>query len=630
MRCSRSIATSYTTTLAASVLIGALVAGSTAYAAPPAGSMRTEVPVDSLNPDPGVDISWVSLYSPLPADVGPHPPECDYIHYLRYRDKNGPRDSSNADAVVTAEPGLQGGAMSYDIKARQVVDKAAAQGKHVEFWTVDRRSDCLIDRTGLDAAAAARDYHVALDYYFNGKQIDRKTFAGTKDWWDIPGSPHGSASFLRNDRQEQEIRDWHQIQANAIPDPAVRAKKVFCGGHSYGGLLAGLYSAWDFDRDQASQVHDGAGYAQCAGFFADDSLATPDPAGLEKIPVLGNLTDMFAGLVYTYSRGIPGVTDGLSALYPYVDAMAVLTPQTYYMIEIIGMAAYFEPDKEADLLRLLPRTPNTELAMRIFLTRTYQQFVTNTPDVWSFRYTNAALLGSIMGRNSGPFSIIQVSMGSFDGCPVADKDFPLPNGVSAVHIPGIELLRQIPQFADVPDLGTLVGNLIGPGSRHVAPIDPTKLCGWRNYDQDPLPAADGTPYTSKAEQVTDIHEFARTMFEGPGNFLQMYVPYVQLPGNSWMANMHWWEYSNATHRQDVYHRPMLTTMGTTGLVKDALNAANPLDTVFRPTAPLVPTNTVYVPNRRHIDVVTAAPNQNDAAPEAGSRAMVEWVLHTAG
>lgn len=607
-------------------LVGMLLAGSLVHAEPPGRPHRTEQVVASLNPHPQVEISWVTLHVPLPPDAGAHPPECDYLHYLRYRDRNGPADSTDADAIVSTQPGLVGASMYYDAKARQVVEKAAAAGKHVEFWTMDRRSDCLIDRTGLDAGAAARDYHVALDYYFHGKAIDGRTFAGTKDWWDIPGSPRGSASFLRNMRQEQEIRDWHAVMAEAIPDPAVRGKKVFCGGHSYGGLLAGLYSAWDFDRDPAAGVHDGAGSSQCAGFFADDSIANPDPVGLQDKPVLGSLVEMFAGLAYTVNRGIPQVTDGLSALYPYADGVLVFTPETYYMIEILGIAAYFEPDRETDLLRLLPRTPNIELAIRTFLTRTYQQFLTNTPDVWSFRYTNEALLGAILDNNSSPLSILQMGLGSYGDCPVADKDFPLPNAVTGLRIPGFDQLKAaVPQLADVPDIGPLYSNLVGPGDRHVAPIDPAILCTWRSFDEDPQPAVDGTFYTSKDREVTDIREFARAAFEGPGNFLEMYIPYVSLPGNTFMANNRWWEYANAPDRRAIYRKPVLTSWGSVGLLAN-LEAIDPLVNLFGPPVPLVPTDTVWLPGYRHIDVTTAAPDQNNGQPEIGSRAMVDWII----
>lgn len=162
----------------------------------------------------------------------------------------------------------------------------------------------------------------------------------------------------------------------------------------------------------------------------------------------------------------------------------------------------------------------------------------------------------------------------------------------------------------------------------VRPLTHDRPRPWRNYDEDPLPAVDGTRYTTKAQQVTDIHETARTMFEGPANWLEMYITYVTLPGNTFMANNRWWEYANAPHRQDVYSRPMLTTMGTTGLATN-LNALSPLVDLFAPPSPLPPKDTVYVPYRRHDDVPGAAPKQNDGNPEGGSQAMVKWILNNA-
>ncbi|WP_194834744.1 hypothetical protein [Nocardia sp. XZ_19_369] len=610
-------------------VVATVAAASTAHGEP-AYNTRTERVVEPLEADPLVEISWVSLYSPLTTGFAPHPAECDWVHYLRYRHRSGPTESSDADAVVSAQAGFQGGSSTYDVKARQVVRKAAEQGKHVEFWSVERRSTCLVDRTGIEAAVAARDYHVGLDYYFHGATIDGRRYAGTLDWWDVPGSPHGSASWLRDLRQEQEIRDWHQIMSEAIPDPGLRGKKVFCGGHSYGGLLAGLYSAWDFTMDQASAVHDGPGYAQCAGFFADDSLVTPDPAGMGNTPILGSLVEMVAGLVYTYNRGIPGVTGGFSSLYPYFDTGLILTPETYYLIEIIAMAAYFAPDEESDLLRLIPRTPNIEAAIRVFLSRTYLQVLTSTPDVWSFRYTNAALFGALLGSAGSPVSILGSGMGSYEGCPVADKDFPVANQLADLHLPGIEELRKIPQLAEIPDLGTLISHLVAPGARRVAPVDPSVLCRWRDYDEEPLPTVDGTPYTSKAEQIVDLRDAARLWFEGPGNYVEMYLPYIRGPGNTFMANMKWWEYAAAPHRQEVYRRPMLTTLGTVGEITDGIHLLNPLVALFPVSGPLVPANTVYAPGRHHFDVVLAAEQQNDGRPEIGSQAMTDWIIKNAG
>src|SRR3954453_7870349 len=146
-----------------------------------AGATRTEQRVRSAAPDAGrVAESYVRIRAPLPASAGAHPEACDWLGYLRFRDVNGPRRAGDADAIVTAMPGFLSGAAPLDQLARNFVRRMSDRGKHVEFWALDRRANCLEDHTGIDAAARARDANVAYVYYWRGKAIHGHTFAGWK------------------------------------------------------------------------------------------------------------------------------------------------------------------------------------------------------------------------------------------------------------------------------------------------------------------------------------------------------------------------------------------------------------------------------------------------------------------
>src|SRR5688500_14909998 len=106
--------------------------------------IRTERLVRSTAPDAkAVRQSYVRIWAPLPASVGPHPKACDYLGYLRYRSSRGPRNPAKARAIITAMPGFLGGAMSFDQVARNTVRNAAKRGRFVEFWAIDRRANCL-------------------------------------------------------------------------------------------------------------------------------------------------------------------------------------------------------------------------------------------------------------------------------------------------------------------------------------------------------------------------------------------------------------------------------------------------------------------------------------------------------
>ena len=65
------------------------------------GDLRKESSVSSNSPD-GIfsSVSVVSLFQPLPKEVGNIVPACDYISHLRYKHTNGPSDSTKAVSDV--------------------------------------------------------------------------------------------------------------------------------------------------------------------------------------------------------------------------------------------------------------------------------------------------------------------------------------------------------------------------------------------------------------------------------------------------------------------------------------------------------------------------------------------------
>ena len=86
------------------------------------GADRTEQRVTSAAPDARqVTESYVRVKAPLPASAGAHPEACDWVSYLRFRNAGGPRNPSDADAVITAMPGFLSGAGPFDQLARNFV-----------------------------------------------------------------------------------------------------------------------------------------------------------------------------------------------------------------------------------------------------------------------------------------------------------------------------------------------------------------------------------------------------------------------------------------------------------------------------------------------------------------------------
>ena len=199
-------------TLRSAALAVLLTTGAITVTAPDArgDSARTETPVASTSPVTAVSESVVRVKIPLPASFGARPAACDWLPYLRYRSTAGPAASADADRILVAQPGILEGAGSFDSVARDTVARAAEQGRHIEFWALDRRSNCLEDHTGIDSG----DQHTAVDYYYRGKQVDGRTFAG----------------FVGNDRLgwmaklgiQQTVRDQYDLLTTELPDQGLR------------------------------------------------------------------------------------------------------------------------------------------------------------------------------------------------------------------------------------------------------------------------------------------------------------------------------------------------------------------------------------------------------------------------
>lgn len=522
---------------------------------------RTETPVRTTAPADGVVESMVRVKVPLPASFGARPAACDWLSYLRYRSADGPAASADADRVLVAQPGILEGAGAFDSVARSTVARAAEQGSHIEFWALDRRSNCLEDRTGI----ASGDQHTAVDYYYRGKQVAGRTFAG----------------YVGNDRLgwmarlgiEQTVRDEYDLLAAELPDPSVRGDKVLCGGHSLGGVITGYFAAADFDADPATTAD--AGYNQCAGYFALDTTVSTSLGDLSgSIPDDTNLPDIGLG----HGAVQAGLDSGL--LSRSLSAPVLLNPETMTVLAIAGLGAVQAPGAEADLPRYLPAGANIETTNRFLFSKDAAAFLSGTPALEDFRLTNEALLGTFMDDHSVPLAFLQSSVGFFDGGPVTDKNFPAANG--ADDRPGLfgTEYKAIPAQPDGP------------------------LYTWRNYDRVGDPddpghrSADGTPFTSAAKEVTDIQELARSMAEQPLDFTEQYFPTklvtdIQLSTSPQVKRL-------VVHPEGLTAHPTLTVLAGDGLLAG------------RVPADLDP---VVAEGYQHLDVLTAAPVQNNGLPE---------------
>ncbi|WP_256255472.1 hypothetical protein [Actinomadura madurae] len=550
------------------VLAGAsvLIAGAAAGPVSAREAGRSETPVASTSPVTEVSESVIRVRVPLPASAGPRPEACDWLSYLRFRHKDGPAESARADRILVAQPGILEGAGAFDSVARNTVAAAARSGRHIEFWALDRRSNCLEDGTGIQAGLKAKDVHLAVDYYYRQKEVDGREFAGYQT--------NDQVKWLQHVGLDQTVRDQHDLMVKELPDQAARKRKMMCGGHSLGGVLTAYFAEWDFDGNPSTTGD--AGYNQCSGYFAlDTRIETGLPGFGDGFP---------EDWVPLLRFGAGAVQAGLeTGVVPRaLSAPAVVNTETMNLLGIAGLAARLDPGGVSDLSTYIPSSFNTDTTYRVLFSKDYPTFVKGSPTVRDFRFTNAAALGGLLDDNSEPLAFMQASVGFWDGGKIVDKEFPAPNDLEESGLGGLSRLLGKEKKA-IPD---------EPGG---------PLFTWRNFDRvgapdDPVhKSKDGTPFTTAGKEVTDIAELARSLSEHPLDFTEHYFPTkmvtdIALADAPGIAD-------DAVHEGGLTANPTLNLEAGDGLFSDP-----------RP-------GDVVAPGYQHLDVLTASAVQNGGRPE---------------
>src|SRR5436305_6298038 len=558
-----------------------LAAPGTAPAAAPK-KRRVETVVHSHAPDARqVKESYVHLYAPLPAGDGARPPACDWIGYLRFRDAHGPKVAKKADAVFVTMPGIFAGASMLDQFARNTVRHAAKRHRHVEVWTLDRRSNCLEDHWGSTYAARKHDYRIGLDYYYHGASAGGRKFSGFKSETD--------ASFLSHVGLKQTVQDEYTVITRGMPRK-LRTKKVFCGGHSLGGPLTTAFADWDFDGNPKTTRD--AGYNQCAGYFALDTrldLGNPGSGGGSS-----GSGGSSVGIASALAAGSMGS--------PYVNAPP-FTPETIGALGPIGVAAFQERGAVSQVAQLLPDDANFQTTFRTLYSRNAVNAITQMPSIRDFKVTNEVSLAVTFDDNAAPVTITRASLGTFNGGPVAQKEWPAPYG------------------------GTTPGGLID--GKHLmiptaAPNGP--LYTWWNYNKVGLPGTprqvdnQGHPFTSRGKEVSDVHQFARVMFEAPADFTEWYFPTALLSQEESAGNGDRSGDLQNLRYNGIPKHPAYYADAETGIEEGASS----------PPHGKPPTVWVKLPGYDHIDVASAAYRQNNGRPEQESTRLVAFALQVLG
>jgi hypothetical protein len=547
-------------------LVVLLSAAAPAVAAPG----RVERAVRTPAPDAKVvKESAVRLHAPMPESAPEHPEACDWISYLRFRHVDGPRRASRANAVLTLMPGIFAGGGSFDQVARNTVRRAAKRGRHVEVWGIDRRSNCLEDHRGVRAGVKTGDPRVSFGYYFEGREVDGRTFPGFAD--------EQRAAFLRDVGLKQTVEDWHTVITRGMPSRRKRQRKLICGGHSLGGPLTAALASWDFDGDP--ETDEDAGYNQCAAFVGLDTTVSMEGGEGSAGPGVDVLTAAVSQ----------------SGASPFVN-VPPLTPETLLAPALIGVTAFQKPSEETITTQLVPRDPEWELTQRLLFSRNPQDFATGSPSIRDFRVTNASALAAIFDDNSSPISIFRASVGMYTGAPLVDKTFPAPDPTLA------------------------------------APEEPHgPLYRWQNYSRVGATGAElelndeGDPYTSRDSEVTDIRQLGRSLYQFPVNFIESYFPTRLVTDFAAMtagdrsgdlANLRW---------NGPSMKPILLVQAGDSDGNDAAADDGPTRTGEKPNDKTLSREAI-LPGYNHLDVATAAWRQNDRRKEGSSKELARFML----
>jgi len=551
---------------------------------PPVGFMEDAADQNTTFPD--TIATDVQVSAALPASFATHPTECDCLHFLRIRHEMGPVNPSDADRVLIAQPGvLEGASAFYNVGANLVTRAYREKGKFVEFWAIDRRPNCLEDMNGLRLARSTGNLHDMIDYYYRGKPYRGQYFAGYL-------SPYQDAEWLVDMGMEQTVKDWNAIITRGIPDQSVRQQKVYLGGHSLGGFITGAYACWDFDGDPSTTSD--AGYNQCAGFFGLDTLVTPDP-----------MVKIMSGSNVDLSKLLGQIPDGVVNLMRkgwferFVAVPGVIDPEIMSLLTGLGHAATAKPTQESDLIAYMPDSYSATLSYRFYHSRNLASFLACTPSLTRTRYTNQALLAVFTDDNAMPLSIVRSSTGFFTGGAVADKNFPIPSSLTQV-------LEQIPSLNAIT--GMLGGGGVAIATEQGTADTPGPLYGWLNYNElhgATIPEdANGELYTSPDKEVTDINDFARSVGALPMDFVEKYFP-LRLALDSMFG------VDGAVHTDGVSLRPVIDIIAGDGPNLGGDN--NPLGSPI-------------IPGYDHLDVLTAAPVQNDGQPEQVTTHLLDFIF----
>jgi pimeloyl-ACP methyl ester carboxylesterase len=371
----------------------------------------------STTPETGIRREIFQVEAPSPAanpTSGEATPEAfDATQVARYRQDVDP--PAPARAIVIAYPGFLGGAGTFDALAKNLVRRAADDGVAIEVWAIDRRSNLLEDRLGLDTAEAAGNAEIAQGYYFGADTIGGEEFPGFR--------VDDEVSYMSEWGLATHVDDLHAVIA-LVPE-AERRGRVFLLGHSLGASFAEAYAAWRFSLDFR-------GADELAGLVLVDGALGEAP-----VSEIEYHEGSSSGLV-----SVPGI-DALRGEGPRYVELPFFGVAVLPRVEILAMRALDEP-------AAVIADEGRDSALRLLLLMGDRPIPA---------MTNAAALGWAMDEGSDGISFTAVSCGEPTGGSVEEYENPISQSTLVRPTDSDATYDWIDATSDDPDEFTPLANL---------------------------------------------------------------------------------------------------------------------------------------------------------------------------
>lgn len=318
-----------------------------------------------------------------PSNQSATPEALNAVQVVRYRvDGAQPKP---ARAIVVLMPGFLGGAGSFDALARAIV-RRSTDSAPLEAWAVDRRSNLLEDRRGIEAAVAKADANLLSGYYFAGQAVDGERFAGFKAQADV--------AFMSEWGVATALEDLRAVLALV---PAAEQKgRVILAGHSLGAQLVAEYAAWDFAGTP--------GFAQLAGLVLIDGVT-----GAEGAAAPGLTQEQYE------------TTGRMGTLAPVPSLAQVRSTSRYTGIPLLESKLFPVGVGTALRAQLRPDAVEVDVERKKALELLF--FQSPLP-----KLTNRAAFGLAFDARSCPVTIAAVGVGEATGGALTDGSAPFGGG----------------------------------------------------------------------------------------------------------------------------------------------------------------------------------------------------------